>query len=97
MDRLRTFRTIAVLEGLSYVLLLGVAMPLKYVWGMPMAVKIVGWAHGMLFIAYLVSGHLTASRLAWKPKFRAWALMASLIPLAAFVLERQMAQMTEPD
>jgi integral membrane protein len=48
------FERIALIEGLSYLTLLGIAMPLKYIWGMPLAVKYVGWAHGILFILYFV-------------------------------------------
>src|SRR5690349_20635048 len=48
------FRAIALLEGLSFVLLLFIAMPLKYLAGMPLGVKMVGWAHGMLFVLYLL-------------------------------------------
>ena len=50
----RLFSTIALVEGISYVLLLGIAMPLKYFLDMPLAVKVVGWAHGVLFMAYVV-------------------------------------------
>ena len=49
---LKTFRIIAYLEGISFLLLLGVAMPLKYHWGMPLAVRIMGSLHGFLFVAY---------------------------------------------
>ena len=47
------FRIIAVLEGWSYVLLLFIAMPLKYMFDMPLFVKYLGWAHGALFVAYM--------------------------------------------
>ena len=47
-------RYTALAEGVSYLLLLGVAMPLKYLADMPMAVKIVGWAHGLLFMLLLM-------------------------------------------
>jgi len=49
------FRAIAFIEGVSYLLLLGVAMPLKYFAGFPGAVMAVGWAHGVLFVLYLVA------------------------------------------
>ena len=77
-------------EGISYIVLLGVAMPLKYMMDMPMAVRIVGSIHGALFIAYLLAGHLAASEQRWTLSFRVWAIGASLIPFATFVLERQL-------
>ena len=51
---LKTLRILGNIEGVSYLLLLFVAMPMKYYFGMPMAVKIVGMAHGVLFILYIV-------------------------------------------
>jgi len=49
--KIRTFATVALLEGISYVLLLAIAMPLKYFFEFPQAVKIVGWAHG-IYLCY---------------------------------------------
>lgn len=81
------FRVIAFLEGLSFVLLLGIAMPLKYMADMPMAVRVVGMAHGVLFIAYLFSlGELLVGG-HWNLKRAAIAFLASLLPFGTFVLE----------
>ena len=49
---IQTLRILGNIEGISYLLLLGVAMPMKYYFEMPMAVKITGMAHGVLFVAY---------------------------------------------
>ena len=54
------FRAVALAEGLSFVVLLFIAMPLKYALGLPLAVKYVGWAHGLLFVLYPVVGALAA-------------------------------------
>lgn len=83
------FRKIAFAEGLSFLILLGIAMPLKYFANMPMAVRIVGGLHGALFVAYIV--------LAWEvmgsaKKSYGWffkALLASIIPFGTFVLDRE--------
>ena len=48
-------RVIGLLEGISFLVLLGVAMPLKYVWDEPQAVRGVGMAHGVLFLAYVTA------------------------------------------
>ena len=43
------------LEGISFLVLLGIAMPLKYLADQPWAVKYVGWAHGLLFVLYMAA------------------------------------------
>ncbi len=87
---LKIFRVIAFLEGVSYISLLGIAMPLKYVWDMPMAVRYVGWAHGVLFMLYVGIGLATAVQEKWPVLFSVWAFVASLIPFGTFVLEWQL-------
>ncbi|WP_317048755.1 DUF3817 domain-containing protein [Hymenobacter sediminis] len=47
-------RVVGFLEGISFLVLLGIAMPLKYLLGQPEAVRIVGMAHGVLFVAYVL-------------------------------------------
>lgn len=84
------FRRVAIAEGVSFLLLLLVAMPLKYGAGWPHGVKWVGWAHGVLFVAFLalaleVKGALNKP-FSWLVK----AFVASVLPLGTFVLERQM-------
>lgn len=97
MNRYRPFRIIAFLEGVSYISLLGIAMPLKYIWGVPEAVKIVGWAHGVLFILYVGIGAITAYRARWPIFFSIWAFVASLIPFGTFVLEWQLRNEEAPE
>ncbi len=83
-------RWVAIAEGVSYLLLLLVGMPLKYLVQLPEPNYVIGLAHGILFIAYigLVVG------VAWKHKWTLWntflALAASLLPLATFWVERKM-------
>jgi len=87
-----TLRATAFLEGCSYLVLLGVAMPLKYFAGMPLAVTIVGSAHGVLFIA-LAAFTLKAMRERGKPF--GWGVrmgVASLIPFATFALDRGLGE-----
>ncbi|PVD50778.1 hypothetical protein DC498_18630 [Terrimonas sp.] len=84
---LHTFRKIAFAEGVSYILLLFIAMPLKYFFNQPAAVKYVGWAHGVLFIAYV--GWLIACwvRYKWSVKRCLLFFIASLLPFMPFVVE----------
>ena len=84
------FRRIAIAEGLSFLVLLLIAMPLKYFAGMPLAVKIVGWAHGILFVLFLVLSFETKSLLNKNFFWLVKAFIASILPLGTFVLERQM-------
>ncbi len=83
------FRTIAIAEGWSFLILLFFAMPLKYVVGMPWAVKIVGWAHGVLFIGYWILAVPLFTKLKWDVE-RIFGLgLASLLPFGTFVMERK--------
>jgi len=81
-------RRIALVEAISYLVLLGVAMPLKYVWGVPLAVKVFGMIHGLLFLLMvwlLVRAHFETP---WK-KRRLWLVFtASLVPIWPFLLDR---------
>jgi integral membrane protein len=86
---IRRFRLVAILEGISFLVLLGIAMPLKYMAGMPLAVKYVGWAHGLLFISYVVLAVPLFTRLKW-PMDRVYGVgIASLLPFGTFALERR--------
>jgi integral membrane protein len=88
-------RAVGLLEGTSFLVLLFIAMPLKYAVGMPLAVKLTGWAHGVLFILYLlVLGH-TASVLRWSLLRVGAALMAALLPFGPFVLDARLRRDTE--
>jgi integral membrane protein len=89
---LARFRTIAFVEGLSYLALLFIAMPLKYYADLPLAVRVVGMAHGLLFIAYAVLVALLLARGTFSFMRAAWAMLMSLVPFGTFVLERQLAR-----
>lgn len=80
-------RVIGWLEGGSFLLLLGVAMPLKYIWGEPGMVRVVGMAHGVLFLAYIVAAGQAAVELRWKWRRTAAVMVASLLPAGPFVVD----------
>ncbi len=84
------FRIVSLLEGISYVVLLGVAMPLKYVAGNTQAVPLVGKLHGALFVAFCVALFAVANNRDWKWKQIAVAVVAALVPLGAFWLEHRL-------
>jgi integral membrane protein len=87
---IRRFRYVSLAEGVSYLVLLGIAMPLKYAAGMPGAVRVVGMAHGVLFVAYVVALAWAARAARWPISKSAVAMVASIVPLGAFWLERRL-------
>jgi len=77
------------LEAVSFLILLGVAMPLKYLAGQPTAVQIVGWLHGLLFIAYGIAVARAWRAASWG-KMRPTVLMiAALLPFGPVIVERR--------
>ena len=84
------FRAIALLEGVSFVVLLFIAMPLKYWAGMPLAVRVVGMAHGVLFLLYLPSLLEVAVAHRWPLPRTMAAFGAALVPFGTFMLEARL-------
>ncbi|MED4584687.1 DUF3817 domain-containing protein [Brevibacillus choshinensis] len=81
------FRVIGIIEGISYLVLLGIAMPLKYFLDMPAAVKIAGSLHGLFFVLYIIAlAHVTIKN-RWSILKVAGAFIASLLPFGNFVLD----------
>ena len=79
-------RILAIAEGISY-LLFALTMPLKYMYDIPMPNKIVGMAHGFLFIAYCVWVILVAVDKKWKLSTTLAAGIASLLPFGTFIAD----------
>jgi len=84
------FRNVALAEGVSFLLLLLVAMPLKYLAGMPAGVTLVGWAHGVLFVAYLLLAVEVRGILGKDFFWLCKAFLASVLPFGTFVLDRSL-------
>lgn len=87
---LKHLRGVGFLEGVSYLLLLGVCMPLKYMWGIPEPTRVVGMAHGILFVYYCVLVIWVAIQNRWAISKTFWALVASLLPFGPFVADRKL-------
>jgi integral membrane protein len=85
---LNIFRIIALLEGLSYILLLGIATPIKYFYNDPQYVKMLGMPHGLLFVAYIVLAILLKNEQAWTKKQFGHILLASIVPFGTFYIDR---------
>jgi integral membrane protein len=89
---LRAFRIVSVVEGASLLVLLGIAMPLKYVWHEPAAVRIVGMAHGVLFV--LFAALLAAVHVAQRSSIMRSLKMfvASFFPFGFVFIDRQLRE-----
>ncbi len=83
-------RKIGHLEAISFLVLMGVAMPMKYMLGMPLAVKVAGWIHGVLFIALCISLAQTTFVAKWPIGRAILVFIAALLPFGPFLLDRKM-------
>lgn len=86
-------RLIGLVEGTSFLLLLFVAMPLKHLAGKPMAVRVVGMIHGILFLAYLVMLIRVWAKHDWPLKRAAGFGCAGLLPFGPFVADRRLREL----
>ncbi len=85
-------RAAAMVEAVSFLLLLGVAMPLKYFAGMPLAVKITGWTHGLLFLAFGVCLLVAQGERQWPVRWTAVIFVAALLPFGPFIIDRRLKE-----
>lgn len=83
-----TFKIVSFLEGLSYILLVFMAMPLKYMYEDPSYVKMLGMPHGVLFIAYIFLAVVLKIQLNWSIKTFLIVCALSLIPFGTFFVGR---------
>ena len=84
-----TFRIVSVLEGLSYLILLFIAMPIKYIGNDESWVKMFGMPHGLLFVAYIVLAFLIKSQMKWDTKTFLIVLVASILPFGTFYVGKK--------
>lgn len=78
------------LEGISYLILLLIAMPLKYFLDYPLAVTIVGAIHGVLFVAFVIMVALVFFTKRWSFFWAVWAVFLAFIPFGTFYLDKQL-------
>ncbi|TGL06660.1 DUF3817 domain-containing protein [Leptospira bouyouniensis] len=96
-SRLGRFRILAFLEGVSFLTILFVTMPLKYLYQNPEPNKIVGLVHGLLFLLYLIELFQVKVELEWKLKKTFLAALASVIPFGTFWAEKYLYLKTVED
>ena len=88
MSEFKKFRIINKIEGYSFIILLFIAMPLKYMMGYPMATKIAGMAHGLLFILFIYQLMEAKSEAKLTLKETAIYFILSLVPFGSFYTEK---------
>ena len=89
MSLFKTFRITAILEGISYLLLFVVSMPLKYLLNIPEPNIYIGYAHGFLFMAYVVLAIWVCVTKSWSFKRFIILFIASLLPFGTFYVDKK--------
>ena len=93
MDKkLSLLRKAGIAEGISFLVLLGIAMPLKYLFQQPIAVKIFGWAHGILFVTFLFLAWEVKTDRNKSLKWFATAFLAAIIPTGTFLFDKKLKE-----
>ena len=82
----------ALAEGVSFLTLLCIAMPMKYFMGMPEVVRVVGSIHGVMFVLYVGLLAMLHVRQRWSFMFSLYALVASVIPFGTFILDKHLRE-----
>ena len=86
---LNIFRIVAFLEGVSYILLLFIATPIKYLLDNPEYVKLLGMPHGLLFMGYMIMAFMIKKEMSWTSRQFRNVLLASIIPFGTFYIDRK--------
>ena len=89
---IKLFRITSYLEGISYLLLLGIGVPLKYLAGNDSLVKTIGMPHGILFMAYVFLAIIIKQKMNWDNKTIIIVLIASVIPFGTFYVDKKYLQ-----
>jgi integral membrane protein len=92
---LKRLRILGAIEGVSTLLLFGVAMPLKYGFDMPLAVTVAGSIHGLLFMALVAANAVAVERVPIGTKLCVAGVVGAVIPFGPFVVDRWLAALAE--
>lgn len=92
MSIVEKLRVTGLIEGVSFLLLLFLAMPLKYMAGYPEAVSVVGMAHGVLFMVYIFFLFLATYKASWSWGRAAFLFGAALVPFGPFLVDKKMRE-----
>jgi len=94
-NSLTRVRLFSAMDGVSFLVLIGIAMPIKYIAGDPTLVRYVGMTHGVLFILFVASLFHASMRYEWELKFSLFCFACSLIPFAPFLLDTKLKRLRE--
>ncbi|MAR39992.1 MAG: hypothetical protein CMD22_04905 [Flavobacteriales bacterium] len=83
------FRIIAFLEGISYIILLFICVPIKYLGGDDQWVKLLGMPHGILFVGYILMAFLIKKEERWNRTELFIVLICSILPFGTFYIDRK--------
>ncbi|RZJ38404.1 MAG: DUF3817 domain-containing protein [Chryseobacterium sp.] len=87
---IQLYRKTALIEGISYLILLFIAMPLKYFFNIPDAVKYFGWIHGVLFLVFFVVLIMASIKYRWSVLRIGLYLLGSVLPFVPFYLDKKL-------
>ena len=90
------FRAISIIEGISYLILVFLAMPLKYLFEEPMSVKIFGMMHGIFFIFFCIALYNAMKQYKWGFLFSLKLFIYSLIPFLFILIEKEIMKTKKP-
>ena len=88
-QQIKLFKWVSILEGVSFLLLLFIAMPLKYIWDMPQMVQVIGMFHGILFVAYILGALYMFKPLQWNLRTLLIVCLSSVLPFGPFYVEKK--------
>jgi integral membrane protein len=84
------FRTLGFVEGVSLLVLLFIAMPIKYLLGNPEAVRIVGMIHGLLFLLYVFTAVTVSRDLMWSGRKLVFSFLVASVPFGPFIFDKKL-------
>lgn len=87
--QVKSFKWISILEGTSFLVLLLIAMPLKYIWEAPQMVEVVGMLHGILFVLYILGALWLYKAMQWNLRTLLVICVSSVLPLGPFYVEKK--------
>lgn len=87
---INVLRLLAIIEGISLLILFFVAMPLKYYYGMPEAVTLVGWMHGILFMGFVFYATLTTFKIKLSERMYFMLIISSMLPFGMVYMDKKL-------
>lgn len=90
MLTINNFRIVSMIEGMSFLVLLFIAMPAKHLYGHPEAVSVAGLTHGLLFLLFFFMATLLGQRQSWPDRYLLLVILTGVMPFGCFFLEKSL-------